>query len=382
MTALPELSVVLPVYREAEHIESSLSVIDQTLAALDMPYEIICVDDGSPDQTWEALDRCVLSFSSVRAIKLSRNFGKEYAVLAGLESSVGQAVVVMDCDLQHPPSVIPEMVRLWRSGKYKVIDGVKRKANRRNRLAEYAARNFYRTFRLLTKADLQNSSDFKLLDRAVVDAYLGLPERQLFFRGLVSWMGYSRTSVEFEVADRTAGESKFSAKHLIALATDSIIGFSEVLLQTATVVGGLFLLFSMGIAVHTIYQYLTGNAVEGFATVILIQLLIGAAMMLAMGVIGLYIASIHRELKSRPRYLVEFERGGESLRPELSLNVPETDLEHLTIDHEHANQSPAYGNYRARRSVGQLVHGRQHGQRIVLHLPDQSGRYSSHSAAG
>lgn len=301
------LSIVLPVYREAEHIEHSVAVIREVLAGLQVSFEIICVDDGSPDETWQSLEKAARSVPELRAIKFSRNFGKESAMLAGLEASRGDAVIVMDCDLQHPPEIIPEMLRLWQTGKFKVVDGVKISTNRRSWLVELSARLFYSTFECLTKADLSNSSDFKLLDREVVAAYLVLGERRLFFRAMVSWMGFTRAQIPFQVADRTAGTSKFSTVKLFRMATDAVVSFSPVLLQGATVIGGLFLFFAIAIGMHTSYLKLTGRAIEGFTTVILIELIVGSTVLLGLGVIGAYIARIHEELKGRPRYLIEKE---------------------------------------------------------------------------
>jgi len=301
------LSIVLPVYREAEHIEHSLSVIRNVLVGLEVPFEIICVDDGSPDATWQAIRQASQCIPEMRAIKFSRNFGKEGAVLAGLEASCGEAVIVMDCDLQHPPEVIPEMFRLWQTGLYKVIDGVKEATNRRSPLGELGARLFYSAFERLTKAELSNSSDFKLLDREVVNAYLVLRERRLFFRGIVSWMGFSHAQVRFNVAQRTAGTSKFSPIKLTHMAMEALVSFSSALLHCATLIGGLFFVFALAIGLHTSYLKITGRAVEGFTTVILIELIVGSMVLLGLGVIGAYVGRIHEELKARPRYLIEDE---------------------------------------------------------------------------
>jgi polyisoprenyl-phosphate glycosyltransferase len=301
------LSVVLPVYREAEHIGTSLGVIRDVLLQLDVPFEIVCVDDGSPDATWAALQDSMQSVPELRAIKLSRNFGKEGAMLAGLEASQGEAVIVMDCDLQHPPSVIPEMLKLWQNGDCKIVDGVKNVTNRGSWLAEFGASLFYKTFKRIAKADLENSSDFKLLDREVVDAYLALRERRLFFRAMISWMGYTRARVHFDVAERTAGVSKFSPLKLLHMAGESVVSFSPLLLHGATVCGAMFLVFAIGLGLHTSYQKLMGRAIEGFATVIIIELVVGSIVLLGLGVIGAYIARIHEELKDRPRFLIEEE---------------------------------------------------------------------------
>ena len=320
MNETTTLSVVLPVYRESEHIEHSVAVIREVLVGLQVSFEIICVDDGSPDGTWPSLVKAAQSIPELRAIRLSRNFGKEGAMLAGLEASRGEAVIVMDSDLQHPPSVIPEMLELWQNGDCKIVDGVKNVANRGSWLSEFGANLFYRTFRKIAKADLENSSDFKLLDRVVVDAYLALRERRLFFRAMISWMGYTRAKVHFDVADRTAGVSKFSPFKLIHMAGESVVSFSPLLMHGATACGALFLVFAIALGLHTSYQKIVGRAVEGFATVILIELVVGSIVLLGLGVIGAYIARIHEELKDRPRYLIEEELKDKRIRREARVN--------------------------------------------------------------
>ncbi|MEM6691485.1 MAG: glycosyltransferase family 2 protein [Planctomycetota bacterium] len=303
MSELIALSVVIPAYREACHIHESLHVIDRVVQQIGVSYELICIDDGSPDLTWQSLKRATDSLENLQIIRLSRNFGKESAIIAGLEASRGGAVVVMDSDLQHPPNLIGSMYDRWLDGG-QVVNAIKKKTNRDSVLHEFAAGLFYRTFQKITGADLANSSDFKLLDREVVDAYLRMPESQPFFRGIIQWMGYSQEAIEFEVQDRTEGESTFTIASLFRMAMEVIIGSSGILLQGATFAGAVSLLVGLFLVVKSVYQKAIGVAVEGFATVILLQFIFSSVILLGMGVIGLYLASIHRELKARPRFLV------------------------------------------------------------------------------
>jgi polyisoprenyl-phosphate glycosyltransferase len=292
------LSIVLPVYCEADHIGSSLRTIHRVLMNTHETFEIVCVDDGSHDSTWNQIQAASITLPSIRSIKFSRNFGKEGAMLAGLEASCGQAVIVMDCDLQHPPTLIPEMIRIWKEGEFKIVEGVKRISNRRSRVSDWAANIFHSMFRKLTDSDLNNSSDFKLLDRDVVNAYVLLRERKLFFRAMISWMGYSKTQVAFDVADRVGGTSKFSPMKLLRLATGAIISFSPFVLQAATFFG-----------------LVLASVASGTSMLASVQLVVGSVILLCLGVIGAYVARIYEELQDRPRYLIEKQPEGQpSLR--------------------------------------------------------------------
>ncbi len=242
-------------------------------------------------------------------IRLSRNFGKEAALCAGLENAGGDAVLVMDSDLQHPPELIPEMVRLWRDEGYDVVEGVKQDRGRESILAKLAALMFYRTFRRTTGIDIGAASDFKLMDRSAVEAWKKLPEKNTFFRGLSAWVGYKRYSLPFKVAPRAGGQTKWSVRSLSRLAVNSI---------TAYTAAPLFIIFWLGLLMgigaiimtgQTLYMYFAHRADPGFSTVILLQLFIGSAIMISLSIIGLYIAKIYDEVKARPRYLIQSKRG-------------------------------------------------------------------------
>lgn len=303
----PRLSIVLPVYREAEHLENSLTKIRDQAATLGIPFELLVVDDGSPDETWSILSDLARDWSELRAFRLSRNFGKEGALVAGLDASRGEAVIVMDADLQHPPELIPAMYRLWREGGYDVVNAVKRERGDEGWLRRRLTRFYHRLFAALVGIKMSESSDFKLLARSAVDSYRLFPERNTFFRGLVGWLGLSQTDLVFDVAPRAGGQTSWSFLKLAKLAIDSVVSFTALPLQAVTVVGFGFLLFALVMAAQTIWAKLSGGAVEGFATVILLQLLIGAILMIGLGIVGQYIAKIFDEVKRRPRYLIQEE---------------------------------------------------------------------------
>ena len=301
---MANLSIVIPAFREGTLLSASLAEIAGVLREHGFDFELIVVDDGSDDDTWEILQRASEDISELRAISFTRNFGKEAAIAAGLSCASGQAVVVMDADLQHPPKLIPAMLRLWRDDGYEVVNAVKEDRGKESYWNRFAATAFYNLFAKLTGLKLINGSDFKLLDRTVVDAYCKLPERYLFFRGIVTWLGYRQCSIPFRVNSRLKGNGKWNIVMRTIMATNAFTSFSAIPLQFVTVVGLLSLIATFGLAVQTLYIWATGRAVEGFTTVILLILAIGAVLMISLGIIGQYLAKIYDELKGRPRYLI------------------------------------------------------------------------------
>lgn len=308
------LSVILPAYNEEKMIQKASSVIDRILSKEDISYELIFVNDGSRDGTWQEIEKAAGQNPHVVGIQFSRNFGKESAMLAGLASASGECCAVMDCDLQHPPETLVEMYRLWEEG-YEVIEGVKRTRGKESALHKASAGMFYRIISKAVKIDMSRASDFKLLDRKAVDALLTLPERNVFFRALSSWIGFRTASVEFDVQERTEGESKWSTWSLIKYAVKNIVAFSTVPMQCVTIAGLLVLLMGVVLGIQSLVRYFTGHAVEGFTTVILLILIIGSIIMISLGIIGYYIAKIYEEVKGRPRYLIAKRIGGPVNRP-------------------------------------------------------------------
>lgn len=304
---VPRLSIVLPAYREAEHLKRSLIEIRDAAAGLGVPFELLVVDDGSPDQTWPVLQELAKDWSELRAFRLSRNFGKEGALIAGLDASRGDAVIIMDADLQHPPDLIPKMYRLWADEGYDVVNAVKQQRGDEGWFRRRLTRFYHRLFAALVGVEMAGSSDFKLLSRSAVDSYRLFPERNTFFRGLISWLGLNQTDLMFDVAPRAGGQTSWSFLMLAKLAINSVVSFSAIPLQAVTVLGCGFFLFALVVATQTLWVKLSGGAVEGFTTVILLQLLIGAILMIGLGIVGQYVAKIFDEVKRRPRYLIREE---------------------------------------------------------------------------
>lgn len=314
--ARPTLSVVLPCLNEGQHLASSLETLARVLDSLVLPYELVVIDDGSTDDTWEVLLRCAEQRPTLRAFRLSRRFGKELALAAGLEHARGAGVLVMDADLQHPPALIPAMVRAWREERFDVVEAIKVRRGEEPALARLGARLFYPLFRRLSGFDLEGASDFKLIDRRVLEAWSAMGERNVFFRGMSAWLGFRRKALEFEVAPRAGGRSGWSPWHLVRLAVNGITAFSSAPIHVITAMGLVFLLFALGLGVQTLYGKLVGQSATGFTTVIVLVLMVGSLILIALGVIGLYVARIYDEVKGRPRYVIrdalEREPGGAS----------------------------------------------------------------------
>ncbi|MCM1045120.1 MAG: glycosyltransferase family 2 protein [Candidatus Gastranaerophilales bacterium] len=297
------LSVVLPAYNEEQNIANTADVLAELLESHGIDYELLFISDGSSDATFAEIQRAAGRNPRVKGIEFSRNFGKEAGIFAGLEIAAGDAVVVMDCDLQHPPETIPQMWKLWQEGA-EIVEGVKSDRGREGILYKLSAGLFYKIMSRLIRIDMCSSSDFKLLDRKVVKVLLALPERNTFFRALTFWAGFRTEKVEYQVQERQFGKSKWSFFSLMRYAVNNATSFSTLPLQLVTVMGMISILFSAILAVQTMARYLTGTAVEGFTTVILLILLIGGFLMLSLGIIGHYLARIYEEVKGRPRYIV------------------------------------------------------------------------------
>jgi polyisoprenyl-phosphate glycosyltransferase len=298
------LSVVMPVYREGNHIGAILAAVRDALAEADISFEFVLVDDGSPDETWLVLNEQAKTFPMLRAARLSRNFGKELALCAGLEMARGDVVVVMDSDGQHPPSLLPKMVRMWRETGVDIVEATKVTRGKETFFSKFSAGLFYLIWNKLSGFELKGASDYKLLNRRAVNAYLQMGERNVFFRGMTAWLGFSRAQIPFEVAGRTGGQTGWSILRLLGLALTAITAFSVLPLQIITFAGVLFLLFALLFGAQTLFVILLGHAVSGFATVIFLLLIIGSLLMISLGIIGEYLARIYEEVKGRPRYVI------------------------------------------------------------------------------
>ena len=297
------LSVVLPAYNEQQNIAYTTEVLSGLFEQNGIDYELIFVSDGSSDATYEEIEKAAAANHRVKGAQFSRNFGKEAGIFAGLELSSGDAVVVMDCDLQHPPETILTMWQKWQEG-VEIVEGVKSDRGKESVFYRMSAGLFYKIMSRLIKMDMNASSDFKLLDRKVVNVLLSLPERNTFFRALTFWAGFRSETVEYEVKERRYGSSKWSLWSLMRYAISNATSFSTLPLQIVTFAGIASIFFSIALAVQTLVRFLMGASVEGFTTVILLILIIGGMIMLSLGIIGHYIARIYEEVKGRPRYII------------------------------------------------------------------------------
>ena len=295
------LSVVLPAYNEEQMIKKTSQVVGDLLEKEQIPYELVFVNDGSKDHTWEKILELKEERAHIKGVCFSRNFGKEGAVFAGIAQA--DCIAVMDCDLQHPPETLIKMYRLWEDG-YQVIEGVKASRGRESFIHKMFAKTFYSIISDATGIDMSRASDFKLMDRQAAEEFLKLPERNVFFRALSSWVGFKTTYVEFDVQEREAGESKWSFKSLVRYAVNNITSFSAAPMQIVTFFGVVFFVFAVLLGIQSLYMYFSGHAVAGFTTVILLLLLVGSILMFSLGVIGYYIAKIYDEVKMRPRYII------------------------------------------------------------------------------
>lgn len=299
----PLLSVVIPAYNEEQNIPFVEEAVRKVLSNEGVRYEIIFVDDGSRDGTWKQIAELGKADQTVRGVHFSRNFGKEAAILAGLEQAAGDCCVVIDSDLQHPPETIVEMYKLWQEG-YEVIEAQKSARGKETAAHGFAARCFYALISKAAGFDMANASDFKLLDRKAVDALLRMNEHNSFFRALSSWIGYRTATVQFEVRDRVAGESKWSTISLVKYALNNIASFSTAPMQVVTILGMLLLVVSVVFSVVALVQKLSGVALGGFTTLILLLSFSSSIIMISLGIIGYYIAKIYEEVQGRPRYLI------------------------------------------------------------------------------
>jgi dolichol-phosphate mannosyltransferase len=300
------ISVVAPVYNEEELIDAFVERAIAAVAAYD--FELVLVNDGSADSTPQLLDRLAERDPRVRVVHLSRNFGHQAALTAGLEHALGDVVAMIDADLQDPPELIPEMVQRWQEGA-DVVYAVRRQREGETAFKLGTASLFYKLFRKLAQVDLEpNSGDFRLLDRKALDALLSMTERSRFLRGMTVWVGFSQTAVSYERDARTAGETKYTLRKMLRFSLDAIASFSHLPLQIATYVG----LISAGVAFIAIPVVaalrLAHSYLPGFGTLTIAILLLGGIQLIALGVIGEYVGRIYDEVKHRPLYIVREER--------------------------------------------------------------------------
>lgn len=305
------LSIVVPCYNE----DAVLWELHRRLVAVleqihDTSFEIVYTDDGSHDQTPDVLRQLQASDSRVRVVSLSRNFGHQIAVTAGLEHAGGDAVVIIDADLQDPPEVVPEMIARWRDG-YHVVYGLRRKRAGETTFKRWTAKAFYRLINKLSEIEIPlDVGDFRLLDRKVVDALLAMPERDRFLRGMVSWIGFKQVAVIYDRAARSAGQSKYPLMKMLRFAVDSVISFSFVPLRLAIWVGfGAIAASFAGIVYALVIRLYTTDWVRGWTSIFTAVLFLGGVQLITLGIVGEYVGRIYAEVKLRPLYVVRERLG-------------------------------------------------------------------------
>ncbi|MFO0996742.1 MAG: glycosyltransferase family 2 protein [Alphaproteobacteria bacterium] len=300
-----QLSIVVPFYNEATNIPALFARLVPILDGLGIAWEVVAVNDGSADDTFDRLMAAHRGKPAIKIIDLSRNFGKERALSAGLAKASGDAVIMIDADLQHPPETIPAMIEKWREG-YEVVYAVRIARTDQTRLARVLSRLFYAMFDRLSEVPLpRGTGDFRLLDRKVVDVINGMPERTRFMKGIYSWVGFRQTGIPYEEAARHEGQSKWPLWGLFQLGVDGLTAFSNFPLRVWTFVGavvsGLAFLY---IVFRLLRTLIYGIDVPGYESIIMTTLFLGGVQLLTLGILGDYIGRIFSEVKGRPLYVI------------------------------------------------------------------------------
>ena len=301
------VSVVVPVFNEEDALPIFFEQLNEILTASLLTYEIIFVDDGSKDRTGELIERLSEENNHVTALHLSRNFGHQAALSAGLEHARGDYVITMDGDGQHPPKLIPEMIALAESG-YDIVLTQRKEEDQKASFKKWSSETFYKILNKLSDTQtLPGGADFRLMNREALDALLSLPEYHRFLRGMVSWIGFRQVILPFEVPDRLAGKSKYSLKKMFRLASDAVFSFSMLPLYIGLSAGALFLLLALIEAIYVLSFWISGNTAglaPGWSSLMFMLLIIGAVLMIIMGFIGVYVGYIFQEVKHRPVYIL------------------------------------------------------------------------------
>ena len=301
---MKKLSILVPCFNEQLCIEPFYAEIIATMKKItNVTYELLFVDDGSVDATYQKISELHKKDKHVKCISFSRNFGKEAALFSGLRAVTGDCAVVLDADLQHPPATIIEMYKKWQEG-FDVVEGMKITRGNESHLHTFFSKLFYRMISNAVGIDMMNSSDFKLLDRKVIDQLSALKERNTFFRALSFWVGFKRTSVYYEVQERVSGKSKWSFKSLVRYALNNVFCFTDKPLRLISKAGIFFLLIGLIVGIDALVSHIRGVAASGYPTLLFVIFIASGCILFSLGIIGIYIAKIYDEVKSRPQYII------------------------------------------------------------------------------
>lgn len=299
------LSVIIPAYNEEEVLNQTIDRLTQVMEKEHYRYELLFVNDGSKDATLRLLEEAASCDDCIKYLSFSRNFGHQAAVSAGIDACKGDAIVIIDADLQDPPEVIPEMVALWQDGN-DVVYGKRKSREGESFFKTFTAKSFYRILNSLSTVDIPlDTGDFRLIDRKVADVLRGLPEKNRFLRGLVSWIGFRQAPLEFSRDARAAGETKYTMKKMINLAIDGILSFSSAPLRLMAKFGFLIVFISAALFIYTIVSLCLGSAAAGWASLMTVITFFGGTNFVAIGLLGEYVARIYDEAKGRPNYIID-----------------------------------------------------------------------------
>jgi dolichol-phosphate mannosyltransferase len=297
------LSVIVPMYFEQEVARECHRRLTDVLDGK-YNYELLYVNDGSTDDTLPILKELAEKDKRVRVLSFSRNFGHQVAVTAGVHYAKGDALVIIDADLQDPPELIPDMIKLWQEG-WEVVYAKRKKRKGESAFKLFSAKMFYKTLSMLTDIDIPaDTGDFRLIDRKVADAFRQMPERSRFIRGMIAWLGFKQTPIEYERDARFAGETKYPLKKMLKLASNGILSFSTQPLRLVMTVGLLAVVVSLGLLVYAIIAKATGQTDTGWASLMVTITFLGGVQLMSIGVLGQYLARMFEESKNRPLYIV------------------------------------------------------------------------------
>ena len=300
-----DISVVIPVYNEAPNITELVNRVNAVLAVSGKSYEIILSDDGSKDATLEEIKKLSTEHLFLKAVSLSRNFGHQVALTAGMDHAAGSIIITLDGDLQHPPELIPELLKKHAEG-FDIVNTLRLETEGTGPVKNLTSKGFYRLINALSDVEIKaGAADFRLMSRRAADAFLSLKEKDRFTRGLVSWMGFEQTFVPYEADKRFAGKSKYTLRKMVRFALDGLTSFSAKPLRISLYLGFLFAIFGLFYALYAIINHNTGNTMPGWTSLLIMILLIGGLQLISLGIIGEYLARVYNETKNRPLYFVK-----------------------------------------------------------------------------